>query len=338
MSMEQPDFWVSSGHHLVDRNADGGLVVTDDYLKAYLARPELVPPDEACPVERGLHAQLLAAPRAVVSTGEIALIADADARENLAVFLAFRDHLLAHATLEAAYLALVRGGMGKVPPLFIQQMTHLVARNAFDGISDARVLRAAECFWRTQRVTVHESSVLLADQEAIESHEHDRDHSPLLNMLGGPAVSELEILTDDNAGLYAGRSDAHDLVYDLTHPEKGRQALAQAMTVWTTHLLGFSPEYAPVDRFSGESFGWFLALDAEGTAIGNKVWNGGALEEAEAGRILALFAFTVPDHPRILADKRGRKAFAILGSTGDRLVRIKPQNLIAGLPLGPDNA
>lgn len=336
--MEQPDFWVSSGHHLVDRNADGGLVVTDDYLKAYLARPELVPPDEACPVERGLHAMLLAAPRAVVSAGEIALIADEDARENLGVFLAFRDHLLAHPTLEAAYLALVRNGMGKVPPLFIQQMTHLVARNAFDGISDARVLRAAECFWRTQRVTVHEGAVLLADQEAIERHEHDRDHSPLLNMLGGPAVSELEILTDDNAGLYAGRSDAHDFVYDLTHPEKGRHALAQAMTVWTTHLLGFSPDYVPVDRFSGESFGWFLALDADGTAIGNKVWNGDALEEAEAGRILALFAFTVPDHPRILADKRGRKAFAILGSSGDRLMRIKPQNLIAGLPLGPDNA
>lgn len=336
--MEQPDFWVSSGHHLVDRNTDGGLVVTDDYLKAYLARPELVPPDEACPVERGLHAMLLAAPRAVVSAGEIALIADEDARENLGVFLAFRDHLLAHPTLEAAYLALVRNGMGKVPPLFIQQMTHLVARNAFDGISDARVLRAAECFWRTQRVTVHEGAVLLADQEAIERHEHDRDHSPLLNMLGGPAVSELEILTDDNAGLYAGRSDAHDFVYDLTHPEKGRHALAQAMTVWTTHLLGFSPDYVPVDRFSGESFGWFLALDAEGTAIGNKVWNGDALEEAEAGHILALFAFTVPDHPRILADKRGRKAFAILGSSGDRLMRIKPQNLIAGLPLGPDNA
>lgn len=336
--MEQPDFWVSSGHHLVDRNADGGLVVTDDYLKAYLARPELVPPDEACPVERGLHATLLATPCAVISNEEIALIADADARENLAVFLAFRDHLLAHPTLEAAYLALVRNGMGKVPPLFIQQMTHLVARNAFDGIGDARVLRAAECFWRTQRVTVHESSLLLADQEAIESHEHDRDHSPLLNMLGGPAVSELEILTDDNAPLYAGRSDAHDFVYDLTHPEKGRQALAHAMKVWTTHLLGFSPDYAPVDRFSGESFGWFLALDAEGTAIGNKVWNGEALDEAEAGRILSLFAFTVPDHPRILADKRGRKAFAILGSTGDRLVRIKPQNLIAGLPLGPDNA
>lgn len=336
MSDANPDFWVSSGHHLVDRNEAGGLTVTDDYLKAYLARPELVPPLEACPVERGLHAQLLSAPRTSIAPDEIALVADDDARENLAVFLAFRDHLLRHGTLEAAYLALLRSGMEKVPPLFLQQLTHLVARNAFDGTSDARTLRAAECFWRTQRVTFHEGSVLLADQEAIESHEHDRDHSPLLNMLGGPAVSEIEVLTDENAASYAGRSDAHDLVYDLTHPERGRQALALAMQVWTTHLLGFSPLYEPVDKFSNESFSWFLALDAEGTAIGNRVWTGEALDESDARRILALFAFTLPDHPRILADKRGGRAFAILGSGTDRLVRIKPQNLIAGLPLATD--
>ena len=38
------DFWLSCGHHLLDRDAGGGLVVTDDFLKVYLARPELAPP------------------------------------------------------------------------------------------------------------------------------------------------------------------------------------------------------------------------------------------------------------------------------------------------------
>lgn len=330
------DFWVASGHHLVDRHESAGLVITDDFLRAYLARPELVPPPEACPVERGIHAQLLAAPRSAITAEEIALVADEDARENINFFLAFRDHLLAHPTLEAAYLALVRKGMGGTPPLFVQHLTHLVARNAFDAVSDAHVLRAAECFWRVQRATLHEGSVLLADHEAIERHEHDREHSPLLNMLGGPAVSELEVLKDENAEGYAARSDAHDLVFDLTDPTHGRSALGKAMATFTRHLLGFSPAFEPVDRFAGESFAWFLALDAEGTAIGNKVWQGEAPDEAEASRILALFTFTLPDHPRIVPEKRGRKAFAILGSSADRLVRIKPQNLIAGLPLAPD--
>ena len=37
--------------------------MTDDFLKAYLARRELAPPSEACVVERTLHAALLADPR-----------------------------------------------------------------------------------------------------------------------------------------------------------------------------------------------------------------------------------------------------------------------------------
>ena len=76
------DFWLACGHHLLDREEGGGLVVTDEFLKVYLARPELAPPPEACAVEKTLHAALLAEPRRVVAKGDIAAIADADAREN----------------------------------------------------------------------------------------------------------------------------------------------------------------------------------------------------------------------------------------------------------------
>ena len=76
------DFWISCGHHLLDRDEGGGLLVTDEFLKVYLARPELVPPPEACAVEKTLHGALLADPRMPVSAADIAVIADADAREN----------------------------------------------------------------------------------------------------------------------------------------------------------------------------------------------------------------------------------------------------------------
>jgi hypothetical protein len=65
------DFWLSCGHHLTDREAGGGLLVTDEFLKAYLARPELKPPPEACAAERGLYAPLHAAPRRPVGGVEI---------------------------------------------------------------------------------------------------------------------------------------------------------------------------------------------------------------------------------------------------------------------------
>ncbi len=98
------DFWLSCGHHLLDRDEGGGLVVTDEFLKAYLARPELAPPDDACVVERTLHAALLTNPRRPVDVSEIAAIADQDARENWTIMIAFRDLLVAHRTIEAAYL------------------------------------------------------------------------------------------------------------------------------------------------------------------------------------------------------------------------------------------
>lgn len=110
------DFWISCGHHLLDRAAGGGLTVTDEFLKAYFVRPELVPPQDACAVERTLHAALLENPHRPVSADEIAMIVDADARENWQFVLAFRDLLLRHPTLEAAYLALMRGGSVRLPP------------------------------------------------------------------------------------------------------------------------------------------------------------------------------------------------------------------------------
>jgi hypothetical protein len=41
------DFWLSCGFDLLDRDEGGGLVVTDEFLKTYLARPELTPPPDA---------------------------------------------------------------------------------------------------------------------------------------------------------------------------------------------------------------------------------------------------------------------------------------------------
>ena len=76
------DFWLSCGHHLLDRDEDGGLLLTDDFLKVYLARPELLPPPEACAAERTLHAALLSNPRKTVLEGDVATVADVDAREN----------------------------------------------------------------------------------------------------------------------------------------------------------------------------------------------------------------------------------------------------------------
>jgi hypothetical protein len=70
-SVSMKDFWLSCGHHLTDRNAGGGLLVTDEFVKSYLARPELIPPPGACVAERALHA-VLADPCRHIARKEIA--------------------------------------------------------------------------------------------------------------------------------------------------------------------------------------------------------------------------------------------------------------------------
>src|SRR3546814_16091159 len=84
------DFWISSGHHLLDRDGAGRLLVTDSFLKAYLARPELLPPEDACAAERRLHHELLMHdPRRPVGAETIAAIAHPDARANWALSTQF---------------------------------------------------------------------------------------------------------------------------------------------------------------------------------------------------------------------------------------------------------
>lgn len=331
--MTDGEFWVASGHLLLDRAEGGGLVVTDAFIKAYLARPELMPPEEACPVERGLHASLLVEPRLAVSAEEIAHVADPDARENFAVFLAFRDRLLAHPTLEAAYRALIAQRIEGLPPLFLQQLTHVIARNAFDAVTDPFVLRAAECLYRPQKVTFHDNSLLLADAETIEVHEHTRDHSPLMAMLGGPAVSSLEVMNETNAEGYRARSDAHDLVFNLGQGARGREALGAAASRWIAHLTGCEIAFEPVERVEGEKLAWFLPFDAAATALGNRIWAGEALDAATQAQVLALYRFRLPDNAAITSGYRGRAALAIAAVQTDNRFVMKAQNLIAALPL-----
>src|ERR1700690_3427638 len=203
---ERRDFWLSCGHHLLDRGEDGGLIVTDEFLKAYLARPEMMPPEDACAAERTLHRLLLADPRTAVEPRQIAAIADADARENWEFLISWRDHLVRHATLEAAYLALVRNNL-KFPRLFIDQLVQVILRNILDDCDDVFVVRAAELLFRTQRLTSYEGSLMAPDKEAVPGS-NAKPLSPLVAMLRVSAAADLDVLREANAGQYWERSDA----------------------------------------------------------------------------------------------------------------------------------
>ncbi|HWV52127.1 DUF6352 family protein [Pseudorhodoplanes sp.] len=326
------DFWIACGHHLLDRNESGGLVVTDDFLKVYLARPELVPPPDACEAEKALYAALMAQPQRRVAPDEIAAIADADARENWAFMLAFRDHLLRHPTLEAAYVDLVRNGAGRIPPIFINQLVHVILRNALDGCEDPYVLRAAELFFRPQRLTLHEGSLIAADEETI-SGTGATPASPLVSMLGIPAQADIDVMNDDNAEQYFEHSDLFHSAIDLTAGRRGLEALAQVLTRWISHLLAVDVTIEPLVEMRDVNLVWYVGLDQDATRIGDALWNGDELDEATRGRVVGLFRLTFRD-PASVIERVGREpVYLILAMSPDKIIRMKPQNLVGGLPI-----
>jgi hypothetical protein len=326
------DFWLSCGHHLLDRDAGGGLLVSDEFLKVYLARPELAPPPDASAGERALHAALLADPRKIISAAEIAAIPDTDARENWELMIAFRNHLLRHPTIEAAYASLVREGGGRTPPLFINQLVHVILRNALDGCDDAYVLRAAELFFREQRLTVHAEALIAADEETIAGI-GEAPLSPLVSMLGLPAASEIDVLSDANADTYWERSDLFDMALDMTAGRRSLAALGEVIAAWVFHMLSIEVDVEQVTEIRDVNLTWYVGLDAEATKIGDALWNGEELDEQARSRIVGLYRLTFRD-PGVVTEKiRGEPVYLLLAMTPDRVLRIKPQNLVTGLPI-----
>ncbi len=326
-------FWVSSGHHLLDHDNAGYLLATPDYWRVYLARPEIVPPPDACLVERAIYDRLRRDPSAAVPANELKHIADRDARENWRYFLGLRDHIASHPTIEAAYLAFAGGKSPSLPPLFVNQMVHVILRNALDGEVDPYTLRAAETFFRAQRLTMRDGIMLLADEEQIDHGVPVVDHaSPLTGIFEDARAKDLDVMTPATVATYHRRSDAFDLVMDFRHGEAARAGFARVIERWLAHLLAVDVKVTPIERLA-ESWRWFVGLDEQGTKIGNALWNGQTPDDDGASRIVALFKLEFTHAADMLDDVAGEPVFLILGMTKGNTIRVKPQNLLAGLPL-----
>ena len=331
------DVWGASGHHLCDRDEHGRFIATPALWRAFLARPELVPPEEACDAERLLHGTLLQDPLRIVSGTGLAALADADARENFAHFLRFRDRVMAQPTLEAAWLALYREGVAGVPPILLQMLTHLVARAAMEGETDAFVHRAAECFFRVQRGAIHQGALLLADEEVIEMRAADGGFGALGQLMveagAPPRDVSLDVLSEENAALYAGRSDAHDFALDIAEGRPGQAALARALERFIGHVIGERVAIRAVPVIEDRDWTWHVGLDAEATAIANDLWHGRHVPQERLARILWLGVLEFRDDSRVLPRVAGRPVYLALAMDAGQRLRVKPQNLVTGLPL-----
>jgi hypothetical protein len=154
-------------------------------------------------------------------------------------------------------------------------------------------------------------------------------------MLQPQAFGEMDIMDDDNAWTYWSRSDAHAMVMNIGGNPKARAGLCRAIERWVGHLLGVAVQVETAASIEDRDWRWFVGLDSEGTKIGNALWNGDALDSNGAERIVALMRLNIED-ARLIDERVGmRPVYLILAMGADKVVRLKPQNLLVGLPLAP---
>ena len=331
------DFWLSSGYFLLDRGEDGRLSVTDDFLRAFLRRPEMQPVEESCAAERALNAALIDDPRQPVAAARIARMQDPDMRENYETVLRFRDRLLAHASVEGFYLDAFRRGTVDVPPMFLDQIAHVILRSVLAETRDPLRLRAAETLFRTQKVTIREGAVLLADEEFVERYAESANATPLAQLLAqagaAPSSVELDVLDESNKAIYFDRSDRFDTVIDISFARPGLDALCRVLESWVRHFLAVDVSVQPVQSIRDERWVWHIGLDNQSTGILNDLYRGAEVADDRLRRILSLFRLEFCDPAVMMPRIAGRPVYLGLAMGPDNAMRLKPQNILTNLPL-----
>lgn len=306
--------------------------MTDDFLRAYYLRPEIHPVEESGDGERRVHAALMEDPRRSI---DLAAIEDPDVRDNYRIVLDFRRKLLEAGTVEGCYLALFRAPID-IPPMFIDQLAHVVLRNVLDGTDDPLKLRAGELFFRDQKATIQDGHVLLADLETVEMHASGHRYGSIGRLIieaqGELATANLDVLDRNNAALYWERESRHDTVISLTYGRPALDALCRVIEAWVFHFLKTEVRVTPIRKIDEEHWAWHIGLDAESSELLNELWGGREIEQGRMRNILALFALEFADARAMRAEIRGRTVYLALAAE-DGVVKMKPQNLLLNLPV-----
>lgn len=352
------DFWPSSGFAALHRDARGWMVPGDDWWRTTLAQPQLALIDESCAAEVALHRALVAEPRRAVTDDELAALADDDVRHNYRLWLRFRDSLLAGGTLEAWYLALMRGGRIDLPPLFIDQVVRCIVRNLLDDTTDAFEARAAELLFRAQRVTLHGGALLAGDADTLNNLNADHGLGAIGRLLVEAGASlrsaDLQVLGADNSAAYWSDDTRSRLLLDLSHEithelghglqfklsraRSGLQALAKVLQKWVAHLLGVAVRIVAVQRIDDDAWRWHVGLDAESSALLNDLYDGREVDSDRLSRLIGLFRLEFTDAMQMRTDVAGKPVYLGLAMSADGVLKLKPQNLLLNLPLKPASA
>ena len=330
------DFWGSSGFASLERSPSG-LVATPAWFARFLAGDELMPPDEAGPNERALHARLAVEPLADVVPAELAAVEDADARENWSEFLRFRDRVRRFPSLEACYVDLFSRASVDLAPPFVDALAQAIVRAILDGSEDAWMCRAGEMLFRRQRMSTEAGQVLAADAATLEHFSETGGFGAVGRLLKRQRTEmpevKMDVLNHENAPLYFLRDELHSFVLDLTPGREGAAALARVLESWVLRLTGARVAITPIASVDDPRWRWHVGLDVDASAMLDALYRGELLEASHLERLAVLFRLEFADPAQASAELAGRPVYLGLACRPDRTLKLKPQNLVANLPL-----
>ena len=334
-------FWNQSGLSLLKVNERGMLEITGDYLRAFFDRPELAPETASCAAEITLHKGLVKDPFLSVPDDLINSLRDGDTADNYRIFLRFRDDLVKAQTVENAYLTMMRSNQVPHPSLLINELVQLILHHCLRDCADALIVRAAELFFRPQKLTHEEGQILLADQQVLGLYEKGLDAGQLgrmLKQMNAPLKKiSLEVLGSDNGESYFSRSDDFDMVLDFRNGEPAIAAFAKVIEAWIAHLLYMHVKVTPHQSITDEHWRWHIGLDVQSNQILNAIYQERELPSERIEALVALFQMDILDHSLVKNHMQGKPVYLGLAVDEHNIVRMKPQNLLTNMPLRDNN-
>jgi hypothetical protein len=332
------DFWPHSAYKTLALGEDKQLLVTDDFLRTYLLRPELNLVSESCALERALHQRLTENPRVVISDQEIAAMADPDIQVNYQVWLRYRAKLLAASSLENFYMSLFKGDGVDVPPLFIAGLAQIFVRHILGEECHPLEARMGELFFRAQKITVLEDGIVMgADDEIVSRNAQAGETGNIMDLLKGKSMTmrsiDLDVLHEENAELYWDKSEDHDFAVQLNFGQPPINHFCRVLEKWIQHFLGAQVRITPMQQITDPKWSWHVGLDAAATDILNKLYNKEPVDADELRNVICLFRLDFIDEAAITQAQAGKPVYVGIAMNDEKLLKLKPQNLLFNLPL-----
>ncbi|MBU3538064.1 DUF6352 family protein [Polynucleobacter sp. UK-Gri1-W3] len=332
------NYWPNSAYSTLEISPDHQLLVTDDFLRTYMERPELALVPESCSIERSLHQRLTENPRAEVLESDIVGMTDEDIQENYRVWLRYRSRLLASSSLESFYMSLFKGEGVDVPPLFITQLAQIFIRHILGDQAHPLEVRMGELFFRTQKISVIEDGIVMgADEEAIARNAQASDTGNIMDLLKGKSMTirsaDLDVLHEDNAETYWTRNEDFDLAVQLNFGHEPINYFCRALEKWIMHFLGVSVRITPMQQITDPKWSWHVGLDAAATEILNKLYNKELVEADELQKVICLFRLDFIDEAAVAKTQAGKPVYMAIAMNDQQQLKLKPQNLLFNLPL-----